>query len=184
MEIFMDIILLNCFPLGHSGGFGLNTNILDTNIINLTVVLGVLVTVGGDALRSILTNRKEAILSSLQEAEQKAKDAVLQLEEAKTALSSAKSKAEEIRKQSVVAAEKEKNQILMQTEEDTKRLEQTKQEIIQLQQQTALQTLSKQVVSLALNQVQERLMKQKRTDSSFHRSITNFHIVLLRNYKA
>jgi F0F1-type ATP synthase membrane subunit b/b' len=84
----------------------------------------------------------------------------------------------------VVAAEKEKNQILMQTEEDTKRLEQTKQEIIQLQQQTALQTLSKQVVSLALNQVQERLMKQKRTDSSFHRSITNFHIVLLRNYKA
>jgi F0F1-type ATP synthase membrane subunit b/b' len=83
-----------------------------------------------------------------------------------------------------VAAEKAKNQILMQTEEDSKRLEQTKQEIISLQQQTALQKLSKQVVALALAQVEDRLLTQKSKDSSFHRSITNFHIVLLRNYKA
>lgn len=180
----MDMVLLGHFPLGHSEGFALNTNILDTNIINLAVVLGVLVTFGGDALRSLLANRKQTILSTMQEAEEKAKEAQLQLEEAKQALTNAKSKAEEIRKQSVVAAEKEKNQILLQTEEDAKRLEQTKQEIIQLQQKAALQKLSKQVVSLALAQVEERLMKQKRTDSSFHRSITNFHIVLLRNYKA
>ncbi len=120
----------------------------------------------------------------MKEAEEKANEAQRQLEEAKQALANAKNKAEEIRKQSVVSAEKEKNQILLQTEEDVKRLEQTKQEIIQLQQQTALQKLSKQITSLALTQVKERLLKQKRTDSSFHRSITNFHIVLLRNYKA
>lgn len=180
----MDMILFGHFPLGHSEGFGINTNILDTNIINLAVVLGVVITFGGDALRSLLANRKQAILSTMQEAEQKAKEAQSQLEEAQKNLSSAKEKAKQIRKQSVDAAEKEKEQILLQTEEETKRLEQTKQEIIQLQQQTALQKLSKQVVSLALNQVQERLLKQKRKDSSFHRSITNFHIVLLRNYKA
>jgi len=180
----MDMIFLSHFPLGHSGGFALNTNILDTNIINLVVVLGVLFTVGGDALKATLDNRKEAILSTMQEAEERAKQAQAQLEEAKKALASAKSKAEEIRKQSVVAAEKAKNQILMQTEEDSKRLEQTKQEIISLQQQTALQKLSKQVVALALAQVEDRLLTQKSKDSSFHRSITNFHIVLLRNYKA
>lgn len=180
----MNLILLNCFSLAHSESFGINTNILDTNIINLTVVLAVLITFGGDALRSLLKNRKDSILSTITEAEQRAKDAELQLNEAKQALTDAKSKAEEIRKQSVVAAEKEKNQILLQTEEDTKRLEQTKQEIIQLQQQVALQTLSKQVVSLALTQVETRLLEQKRVDSSFNRSITNFHIVLLRNYKA
>lgn len=180
----MDMILLNQLPFAHSEGFGLNTNLLDTNIINLVVVLGILITFGGDALRSLLANRKQAILSTMKEAEEKANEAQRQLEEAKQALANAKNKAEEIRKQSVVSAEKEKNQILLQTEEDVKRLEQTKQEIIQLQQQTALQKLSKQITSLALTQVKERLLKQKRTDSSFHRSITNFHIVLLRNYKA
>mgnify|MGYP000247413072 CR=1 FL=1 len=180
----MDMILLGHFPLAHSGGFAINTNILETNIINLTVVVGVVVTFGGDALRSLLANRKEAILSTMQEAEQKAKDAQAQLEEAKQALVAAKSKAEEIRKQSVVTSETEKMQILKQTEEDTKRLELTKQEVIQLQQQTALQKLSQQVVKLALTQVEERIAKQRRSDSSFQRSITNFHIVLLRNYKA
>lgn len=180
----MDLILLGHFPLAHSGGFALNTNILETNIINLAVVLGVVITFGGDALRSLLENRKQAILSTMNEAEQKAQDAKTQLEQAKQSLASAKSKAEEIRKQSVVTAEAEKMQILKQADEDTKRLEQTKQEVIQLQQQTALQKLSKQVVKLALAQVEERLAKQRRSDSSFQRSITNFHIVLLRNYKA
>jgi len=180
----MDKIFFDHFPLGHSEGFAINTNILDTNIINLIVVLGVLFTFGGDALRSLLANRKQAILSTMREAEEKAKEAQMQLEEAKKALANAKNKSEEIRKQSVVSAEKEKNQILFQTEEDLKRLEQTKQEIIQLQQKTTLQKLSKQVISLALTLVEDRLMKQKRVDSSFHRSITNFHIVLLRNYKA
>src|SRR5210317_2032103 len=69
----MDMIFLSHFPLGHSGGFALNTNILDTNIINLVVVLGVLFTVGGDALKATLANRKEAILSTMQEAEERVK---------------------------------------------------------------------------------------------------------------
>ena len=45
--------------------FGINTNILETNIINLTVVIGVLIYVGGDVLNSLLKTRKENILKSL-----------------------------------------------------------------------------------------------------------------------
>ena len=51
--------------------FGINTNILETNIINLTVVIGVLIYVGGDVLNSLLKTRKENILKSLTDAEQK-----------------------------------------------------------------------------------------------------------------
>ena len=47
-------------PLGE--GFGINTNLLETNILNLSVVIGVLVYFGGDVLSSLLTNRKELIL--------------------------------------------------------------------------------------------------------------------------
>ena len=40
------------FPLGE--GFGINTNLLETNVINLAVVVGVVVYFGGDVLSSIL----------------------------------------------------------------------------------------------------------------------------------
>ena len=42
-------------PLAFLGeGFGFNGNILSTNIINLAVVLGVVISFGGDALRSLV----------------------------------------------------------------------------------------------------------------------------------
>jgi F-type H+-transporting ATPase subunit b len=45
--------------------FGLNTNILETNIVNLAVVLGIVITVVGDALQTLLDQRKQKILSVL-----------------------------------------------------------------------------------------------------------------------
>jgi F-type H+-transporting ATPase subunit b len=90
-------------PFGH--GWGINTNILETNIINLSVVIGVVVSFGGDALRSLLENRKQAILNSIKEADDRANEAKARYEQAKLAFEAAKTKAEEIQKQSVVAAE-------------------------------------------------------------------------------
>ena len=78
------LILLMHLPLGE--GFGFNGNILETNIINLAVVIGVVVTFVGDALRSLLDNRKQLIVNSLQQAEQRAKEAQARLEEARTQL--------------------------------------------------------------------------------------------------
>nr|ASN77482.1 ATP synthase CF0 subunit I [Pedinophyceae sp. YPF-701] len=176
----MTISILANLPLGH--GFGINTNILETNIINLSVVIGVVVTVGGDALRSLLENRKQAILNSIKEADDRANEAKARFEKATLAFESAKKKAEEIQKQSLVTAEQEKNQILKQTEEDEKRLEQMKQETVRFQQQRAVQQVSEKVVSLALAQVRQRLTS--RLDTNFHTSVNNFHIVLFTNYKA
>ena len=61
---------LSTLPFGAE--FGFNGNILETNIINLAVVIGIVVSFGGDALRSLLENRKQTILSSLQEADLRA----------------------------------------------------------------------------------------------------------------
>jgi F-type H+-transporting ATPase subunit b len=44
-----------------------NTNILDTNIINLSFVIGVLFYFGGDVLNSLLEDRLSTILKSLEE---------------------------------------------------------------------------------------------------------------------
>jgi hypothetical protein len=49
LEIFSWILQELVFS-GH--GFGFNTNILETNVINLAVVIAVVVSVVGDAVRN------------------------------------------------------------------------------------------------------------------------------------
>nr|WQA10902.1 ATP synthase CF0 subunit I [Streptosarcina sp. YL-2023a] len=180
MEVFMtNLTLLNNLPLGE--GFGFNGNILETNIINLTVVIGVVVSFGGDALRALLENRRQIILNNLREADLRAAEAQEKLTKAKTQLELAQKKAVEIREQGKITAEQEKKQCIRQAEADIARLEEIKQETLQLQQQKAISQVSQQVVSLALSQVREKL--NGRLDATFHSSVINFNIVLFTNYK-
>jgi len=177
---FMIILtLFTQIPLGKS--FGFNFNILETNLINLSVVIGIVVSFGGNALRSLLDNRKQTILNNLEEADKKAKEAQDKLNKTKTQLELAKKKATEIREQGIITAEQEKKQCISQTEQDALRLEEIKQETIQFQQQKAISQVSQQVVSLALNKVREKLSNH--LNSSFHSSVNNFNIVLFTNYK-
>jgi F-type H+-transporting ATPase subunit b len=55
-------------------GFGLNTNLFETNVLNLIVVVRIVVTVVGDALRNLLDQRRKVILSTLQEADKKKRE--------------------------------------------------------------------------------------------------------------
>jgi F-type H+-transporting ATPase subunit b len=52
--------------------FGLNTNILDTNLLDLIVVIGVVVVFVGDAFTVVLAQRRHMVLCRLREADQKA----------------------------------------------------------------------------------------------------------------
>lgn len=180
MEIFMSIInLLMAFAPGE--GFGLNTNILETNIINLSVVLGIVISLGGDAVRSLLENRKQTIVNNLREVDQRAQEAEEKLKQATTQLELAQQKASEIRQQGIKTSEQEKKQGIRQTQEDAARLEEIQQETLRLQQQKAIQKISQQVVSLALTRVREKL--NQKLDTRFHTSVNNFNIVLFTNYK-
>lgn len=176
------MILLTLFanlPLGE--GFGFNTNILETNIINLAVVVAIVISFVGDALRSLLENRKQTVLNNLREADLRATEAQEKLNQAQVQLELAKNKATEIREQGIITAEQEKVQTISQAEKDVLRLEELKNETIKLQQQKALSQISQQVVSLALIKVREKLKKS--LDDTFHSSVNNFNIVLLTNYK-
>nr|ANG44398.1 CF0 subunit I of ATP synthase [Ostreobium sp. OS1B] len=157
-----------------------NTNILETNIINLIVVIVVVISFVGDALRSLLENRQQLILANLSEADKRAKKAQEKLIEAKSQFEAAKLKSEEIAKQGIVTLNKDKDNSQIQTEEMIQRLDKLKKETLLSQQQKALKLLSKKVIQSSLTQVQEKL--QKRIDSKFQTSINNFYIALLRNY--
>jgi F-type H+-transporting ATPase subunit b len=180
MDIFMtEFTLLTEIPLGE--GVEFNGNILETNIINLAVVVGIVVSFGGDALRSLLESRRQAILSTLQQAEQKAKDAQDRLAEAKAQLEMSQKKAKEIRDQGKLAAEREKSALSKQTQEEISRLQESKKESIQLQQQKAVAQISERVIALALEEVYSRLGQG--LDETNHSSVVNFGLVQFSNYQ-
>ena len=77
-------------------GFGFNTDIFETNILNLAVVLGIVVVFVGDALSTLLSHRRKIVLATMQEADQKARKVQQQLEEAKKSVEVARQRAQEI----------------------------------------------------------------------------------------
>nr|AYD72539.1 ATP synthase CF0 B subunit [Halicoryne sp. HV04044] len=161
--------------------FHFNTNILETNILNLSVVVGVVVSFGGDALRSLLDNRKQIILNNLQEAEQRANEAQDKLNKARNQLDISRQKALEIYQQGELTVEQEMNQCIQQTQDDINRLEEMKIETLFLYKQKTISQFSYQVIFMALQQVREKL--KTIMDSSIHTSINNFNIALFKNYK-
>ncbi|MFZ4565960.1 MAG: F0F1 ATP synthase subunit B [Prochlorococcaceae cyanobacterium] len=77
-------------------GFGINTNILDTNIINLAIVVGVLVWFLRGFLGGILQRRREAVLADLRDAEQRLAEATTALAAAQKELTQAQATAQTI----------------------------------------------------------------------------------------
>ncbi len=167
------------FPLGE--GFGFNFNIFETNLINLSVVIGIVVSFGGNALRSILDNRKQIILNNLEEADKKAQEAQDKLNKTKTQLELARKKAAEIREQGIIQADQDKQNCIFETKNEVSRLEKLKQQNIQFQQQQTINQVSQQVIVLALKKVREKLNNQ--IGSSFHSSVNNSNILLFSKSK-
>ena len=167
--------------LVFAGHFGFNTNILETNVLNLAVVLAIVITYVGDALRGLLANRKQTILNNFREADQRASEAQDRLNQARLQLEKAKTKADEISQQAVFTVDQEKKQILLQTQEDIKRLSILQQETLKFEQQKAQNELAQKLVRLALHQVREKL--NQRLNSSIHTAVNHFQIVLFTNYK-
>ena len=99
-------------PLATLGeGFGFNGNILSTNIINLAVVLGVVISFGGDALRSLLENRRQTIQTNLEQADRKAQEAEERLAKVKNRLERSRQTAKEILDQGRLTADQEKKNL-------------------------------------------------------------------------
>ena len=92
-------------PIRYS--FGLNINLLETNVLNLAVVVRIVVTVVGDALQTLLNQRRQVILSMLQEADKKAKDSQKRLKDARRAVEMARLLAQEIQTQATQIIEQE-----------------------------------------------------------------------------
>ncbi|QYO64887.1 hypothetical protein [Leptolyngbya sp. 7M] len=93
----MGTLILLTAEAAHEGGFGLNFNILETNIINLAIVIGVLVYFGRNILGKILADRRSQIEQAIQEAEGRVKEAAAALAEQQRKLAQAQTEAQRIK---------------------------------------------------------------------------------------
>jgi len=82
--------------LASHGGFGLNFNPFETNIINLAIVIAGLVWFLRGFLGGILERRRAAILTDLRDAETRLTSATTALADAQKGLADAQKKAEQI----------------------------------------------------------------------------------------
>lgn len=139
-------------------GFGFNTDLFETNVLNLAVVVGVVVTVVGDAFRDLLDKRQKNILMTLQEADQKAREALELLREARNSVDKARIRAQEICTQSKESAEREGYSIQAQLKEDLQRITERSYQAIQLEYQRRVQSVVQQVSNLALTAAESKLV--------------------------
>nr|YP_010502511.1 ATP synthase CF0 subunit I [Aconitum tschangbaischanense]QVO59341.1 CF0 subunit I [Aconitum scaposum]UXC97338.1 ATP synthase CF0 subunit I [Aconitum tschangbaischanense] len=139
--------------LGHwpsAGSFGFNTDILATNPINLSVVLGVLIFFGKGVLNDLLDNRKQRILSTIRNSEELRGGAIEKLEKAKARLRKVKMEADEFRVNGYSEIEREKLNLINSTYQNLERLENYKNETIQFEQQRAINQVRQRVFQQAL----------------------------------
>nr|YP_010233792.1 AtpF [Impatiens uliginosa]QTA71449.1 AtpF [Impatiens uliginosa] len=151
--------------LGHwpsAGSFGFNTDILATNPINLSVVLGVLIFFGKGvcasclnewkdnllSLSDLLDNRKQRILNTIRNSEELRGGAIEQLEKARVRLSKVQIEAEQFRVNGYSEIEREKLNLINSTYKTLEQLENYKNETIHFEQQRAI------------NQVRQRIFQQ------------------------
>nr|QVO54022.1 ATP synthase CF0 subunit I [Sehima nervosum] len=131
-----------------AGSFGLNTDILATNLINLTVVVGVLIFFGKGVLKDLLDNRKQRILSTIRNSEELRRGTLEQLEKARIRLQKVELEADEYRMNGYSEIEREKENLINATSISLEQLEKSKNETVFFEKQRAM------------NQVRQRVFQQ------------------------
>nr|QOY45199.1 ATP synthase CF0 subunit I [Firmiana simplex] len=139
--------------LGHwpsAGSFGFNTDILATNPINLSVVLGVLIFFGKGVLSDLLDNRRERILNTIRNSEELRRGAIEQLEKARARLRKVEMEADQFRVNGYSEIEREKWNLINSTYKILEQLENYKNETIHFEQQRAINQVRQRVFQQAL----------------------------------
>jgi F-type H+-transporting ATPase subunit b len=97
MENFDQIFTL----IAENEGIGLNTDILETGLLNILALLGILIYTGKDFLGSLLEERKTTIVKGVQDAEDRLNEAQKRLSEAEKQLNQANLVISEIKNETV-----------------------------------------------------------------------------------
>nr|YP_009869854.1 ATP synthase CF0 subunit I [Cratoxylum cochinchinense]QJI81208.1 ATP synthase CF0 subunit I [Cratoxylum cochinchinense] len=171
-------------PLGHwpsAGSFGLNTDILATNPINLSVVLGVLIFFGKGVLSDLLDNRKQRILNTIRNSEELRGGAIDQLEKARARLRKVEIEADQYRVNGYSEIERDKLNLINSTYKTLEQKENSDNERIHFEQEKALNQVRQRVFQQALQRALGTL--NSRLTNELHLRIISANIGMLGTIK-
>ncbi|MGB5597045.1 MAG: F0F1 ATP synthase subunit B [Crocosphaera sp.] len=133
---------------------------LESNILNLAILVGVLVFYGRKVVGNILSERRNQITQAIQEAEAKQRQAATALAKEKENLAQAEAEAERIRKAAQERAKTIKVEIAAQNERDIARLQETAAADLSSEQERVMAQLKKQIVEEAIVKAENQLKAQ------------------------
>ena len=163
----------------EAAGLGLNFDILETNLINLLVVIGVLVYFVGGVLKKILADRSAAIAAEIQAAEKRQADAKAMLVTEEKKLAESKEEASRILATAKKSAETAKAEILAEAEKEIARLKQSATQDTSNSQDRAVAELRKRTAELALEKVESQLQSRLSDNQQAQEALFDQSVALL-----
>jgi F-type H+-transporting ATPase subunit b len=142
------------------GGFDLKLDILDTNLVNLVIIIGILFYFGRKFLGSILSERRSRIEQEIQEAEKAREDAAAALADAEQKLAQAQSEVQRIRQSAQESAKNAKERILAENSREIERIKETAVQDMDAERERAINEIKQQVTTQAIERVESQLRKR------------------------
>ena len=127
-----------------------NPDIFESNVINLTILVGGLFYLGSNALSESLSERQEKIMGAIKEAEERLEQATVRLSEGEKQLEQAQLVIESINKDAETTARNVKSSILTDGKTEIERLTSTAKAQIGTIEARVRKQISEYVVTLAL----------------------------------
>jgi F-type H+-transporting ATPase subunit b len=169
--------MVNFFLLATEGGFGFNIDPLDTNLVNLAIIIGVLYYFGRQFLGKILSERRANIEEAIQDAERRQKEAADALSEAQSNLAQAQAQAEQIRKRGEEQAKAAKEAILEEAAQDVERLKTEASNELEMEREQAIAEIRRRIFSMALEKAESEI--NNKLDESAQQELINRSITML-----
>lgn len=161
----------------EEGGFGLNFNIFETNLINLSILIAVLVYFGRSFLGKILSERQSQIEAAIKEAEQRQQAAKAALAEQQQKLAQAQTTATKIKADAETFAQSAREQILAQAAKDLEKLRDEADRDLTSQRDRVVAELRQRVSALAVAKAENHF--RSRMDDSLQQQLVDQSIALL-----
>jgi F-type H+-transporting ATPase subunit b len=149
---------------------GILEAVLESNLVNIAIILTLLYLLGRRVVGEALAKRRESILEELRQAEQRKQEALERLAKEQQKLAQAQQEAERIRRQAEASAEARRQELLQQVEQEIERLRAKAARDLAAEQEQILQELRRQIVRQALRKVEQEL-PQHLNEQIHHRLI-------------
>ena len=153
------------FATASEGGFHLNFDIFEANLVNLGIILTLLIVYGRKFISDLLGERKAKIVADLEDAETRMKSAKAALTKAQKDLEQAQKQAEVIREEAKVSAEKAKANTLAQGREEIEKMKANAVKELDNEQAKVVADLKQRIAQLALEKVESELRDRLDDDS-------------------